>query len=83
MPPTTPPPPHSPPYCTQIFRVVLFMYTHIIQRHANTSNVSESARYPKNKTGLVTERRVKWLRSASAAGMSRKPNVMPHCVFPQ
>jgi len=40
------PPIPNPPHCTQIFRVVLFMYTHITKRHANTSNVSESAPYP-------------------------------------
>lgn len=30
---------------TQIFRAVLLMYTHITPRHANTSNMSESATY--------------------------------------
>lgn len=37
--------PH-PSLLAHIFRVVLFMYTRITKRHANTSDMSESATYP-------------------------------------
>lgn len=47
---------------TQIFRVMLLMYTHItrdVQTHQTCQKVLRSN--PKNKTGLVTQYTVNWL----------------------